>query len=146
LPEGAESAEIVIPSLAEQEDVNLMMGDADTRLLKQVVDRPTAGAIEGSQIVVPINCDREVDVSAFVENFNPVTPEGLEAGNLAHQRSGQRTEQRDRAYLFHLCQIGRYRIRCAAELRLPYAHQAILFRYLLARGFAGHCSAAASRR
>jgi hypothetical protein len=62
LPEGAESAEIIIPSLAEQEDVNLMVGDSDTSLLKEIVDRSAAGAIEGSQTVEAIDRYREVDI------------------------------------------------------------------------------------
>jgi hypothetical protein len=41
---GAEPAEIVIPSFAEQENVDLMVGDADTSLLEEIDDGPTAGA------------------------------------------------------------------------------------------------------
>jgi hypothetical protein len=55
LPEGAEPAEIVVPALAEQENIDLMVSDADAALLVEIVDRPAAGAIESRQIVQPVN-------------------------------------------------------------------------------------------
>ena len=89
LPESAEPTEIVIPSLAEQENVDLVMGDADTTPLEHIGDRPAAGTIERSQIVEAIDRDGEVDVSALVENLDAVAPEGLETRDFTHQRPRQ---------------------------------------------------------
>ncbi len=89
---GAEPAEIVVPSFAKQENIDLMVGDADTGLLKEIDDGPTAGAIESSEMVEAIDRYGEVDVATLVEDFDPVTLEGLEAGDLTSQRPGQRAE------------------------------------------------------
>jgi hypothetical protein len=142
LREAAEPAKIVIPSFAEQEDVDLMVGDADTSALKEIDDGAIASAVESGQIVEAINRNRKVDVSTLVENFDSMTPEGLEAGDFAHQRPGQRAEQRHRAHLFYLCKIRRYRVGGATERGLPREHEAVLFRDLSARGLAGHGSVA----
>ena len=142
LREGAEPAEIVIPSFAEQEDVDLVVGDADTSLLQEIDNGAIASAVESGQIVEAIDRNRKVDVSTLVKNFDSMTPEGLEAGNFAHQRPGQRAEQRHRAHLFYLCKIRCYRVGDATERGLPREHEAVLFRDLSARGLAGHGSAA----
>jgi hypothetical protein len=91
-PVGAEPAEIVVPSFAKQENIDLMVGDADTGLLKEIDDGPTAGAIESSQMGEAIDRYSEVDIATLVEDFDPMTLEGLEAGNLTRQRPDQRAE------------------------------------------------------
>ena len=119
-----------------------MVGDADTGLLKEIDDGPTAGAIESRQMVGAIDRYGEVDVAALVEDFDSVAPEGLEAGHLSRQRPGQRAEQRDRADFRNLGQVCRYHVRRAPECGLPREHEPVLFRDLSTRGLAGHGSAA----
>jgi hypothetical protein len=138
LREGTEPTEIIGPSLAEQENIDLVVRDADAASLKEIVDGPAAGAIESRQIVEAIDRYSEVDVSTLVQDFDPVTSEGLEARNFTHQGPGQRAEQRDRAYRRDLCQIDRYCVCGAPEPELPRDHEAILFRDLSASGLAGH--------
>jgi hypothetical protein len=136
LPEGTEPTEIIGPSLAEQENVDLVVRDADAASLEEIDDGPAAGAIESRQIFETI--DRYRKVSTLVQDLDPVTSEGLKARNFTNQWPGQRAEQRDRAYLRDLCQIDRYCVCGAPEPELPRDHEAILFRYLSARGLAGH--------
>jgi hypothetical protein len=81
LPESAEPAEIVIPSLAEQENLDLMMGNTDTGPLEHIGDRPAAGTIESGQIVEAIDRNGEVDA---------VAPEELEA---RHSRTSGRANE-----------------------------------------------------
>jgi hypothetical protein len=138
LRKGAEPAEIIGPIFAEQENVDLVVSDADAALLEEIDNSPTAGAIESGQIVEAIDCYREVDVSTLMEDLDTVTLEGLETWNFTYQRPGQRAEQRDRAYLRDLCQICRYRVCGAPQSELPRDHEAILFRDLSASGLAGH--------
>ena len=88
LPESAEPAEIVIPSLAEQENVDLMVGDPDAGPLEHIGDRPAAGAIENGQIVEAIDRDGEIDISALVQNLNAVAPEGLGTDTLTSGSPG----------------------------------------------------------
>lgn len=66
LRKGAEPAEIIIPVFAEQENVDLVMGDADTALFEEIDHGPTAGAIESRQMVEAIDRYSEVAVSALV--------------------------------------------------------------------------------
>lgn len=139
---GAQSAEIDIPCFPEEENVGLVVGDADSTLPIEIDDGPAAGAIESSKIVETIDPYCEVDVSTLVENLDPKTPEGLEAGNLAHERPGHRAEQRDRTHLWDLCEICRYRVRSPPERCLAREHVAILFRDFLACGASGHGSGA----
>jgi len=138
LPEGTEPTEIIGPSLAEQENVDLVVRDADAASLEEIDDGPAAGAIESRQIFEAIDRYRKVDVSTLVQDLHPVPSEGLKARNFTHQRPGQRAEQRDRAHLRDLCQIDRYCVCGAPEPELPRDHEAILFRDLLTRGLAGH--------
>jgi hypothetical protein len=138
LPEGTEPTEIIGPSLAEQENVDLVVRDADAASLEEIGDGSAAGAIESRQIVETIDRYRKVDVSTLVQDLDPVTSEGLKARNFTNQRPGQRAEQRDRAYLRDLCQIDRYYVCGAPEPELPRNHEAILFRDLLASTLAGH--------
>ncbi|WP_154071348.1 hypothetical protein [Bradyrhizobium lablabi] len=138
LRKGAEPAEVIGPALAEQENVDLVVSDADAALLMEIDHGPAAGPIKSRQIVEAIDRYGEVDVSTLVEDFDPVTSEGLKAWNFTNQRLGQRAEQRDRAYLRDLCQICRYCVCGAPESDLPRDHEAILFRDLSAGGLAGH--------
>ncbi len=89
---GAQSAEMVIPPCSEEENVGLVVGDADSTLAIEFGDGPTAGAIESGKIVEAIDPYCEVDVSTLVENLDPKTSEGLEAGNLAYERPRHRAE------------------------------------------------------
>jgi hypothetical protein len=66
---GAQPAEIVVPAGAEDEDVDLVMGDAGPTALMEVADCPAAGAVEGGKVVEAIDCDSQVDVSALVAGF-----------------------------------------------------------------------------
>jgi hypothetical protein len=86
LCERAKSSEIVIPIFGEQENVNLMVGDSDTSSLKQIDDGPIARAVERGQIVEAIDRYGQIDISAFVKDLDPMTPERLEAGHFAYER------------------------------------------------------------
>lgn len=77
---GAEPAEIVAPDIPEQENIDLVVGNADAAVLEQVGDGTTARAIERAEIIEAIDRDGEVDVLALVEDFDPVMPERREAG------------------------------------------------------------------
>jgi hypothetical protein len=91
-PVGAEPAEIVVPSFAKQENIDLMVGDADTGLLQEIDNGAAAGAIESSQMVEAIDRYGEIDVATLVQDFDPVTLEGLEARDLTSRASGLATE------------------------------------------------------
>jgi hypothetical protein len=95
-----------------------MVGNADTTLLEEIEDRPIAGAVERGEFVEAIDRYCDVDVAALVENFDSVTLERLETGDLARQWPGQRAEQRDRAHLRDLCQICRNRVSSTPERSL----------------------------
>jgi hypothetical protein len=66
LRKGAKPAEIIIPAFAEQENIDLVVGDADAASLKEIDDGPIADVIESRQIVEAIDRYREVDVSTLV--------------------------------------------------------------------------------
>ena len=78
----AEATPIVVPSVTEQEDLNLMVGYTDAGALEEVRDRPSANAIESREVVETIDPDRKINIVAFVQNLDPLAEKRLEARNF----------------------------------------------------------------
>src|SRR5215510_6441495 len=135
---GAQPAEIVVPAGAEDEDVDLVVGDAGATALMEIADCPAAGAVEGGKVVEAVDCDSQVHVSALVQDFDPEPPEGLEAGQLVLERLGDRAEQGHRAHLSEGREGGRHGIRSAPKHRLTRELVTVLLGDLATGGAMGH--------
>src|SRR5215470_6588917 len=66
---GAQPAEIVVPAGAEDEDVDLVVGDAGPAALMEGADGPAPGAVEGRKVVEAVDSHSQVDVSELVQDF-----------------------------------------------------------------------------
>lgn len=83
----AEATPIVVPSITEQEDFNLMLRDTDSGVREEVRDRLAAKALESHKVVETIDPERKIDIVAFVQDLDPVVAKRLEAGNFTLERA-----------------------------------------------------------
>ena len=93
--ERAEPAPVAIRSRLQDEDVDLMVRDADPVFVEDLVERPAAGlgqAVKGAAIGQP---DGEVHVSALVPDGDSRPAERLEAWHLFREGCGNGAEQHD---------------------------------------------------
>lgn len=101
-PEAAQPAEIAVGAGLDQEDVHLVMGDADGMVGEQLRKRSVARPIQGGEIVGVVHPDRQIHVLAVVQHL-PTAPRDLGFEGLGH-----RAEQGYGRDLRHMAESGRH--------------------------------------
>lgn len=91
-PGVAEAAEAAVGAGLDQEDVDLVAGDASA------VQGQVPGAAELAQPVQRVDPDGQVEVPAFAPDRDPRAPERMEARDLLPERAGDRPDDGDRLH------------------------------------------------
>lgn len=136
LPERAQSAEI--PVCVHQEDLDLMMGNANLLGFQQFVQRTTPSTLNAFQMIEVAQPHHQINVRALMPHGNVLSTILAKSRNLLLQWHGNRSEKYNLMHLRKFGQFVRHNLSRSAELLLAFQQAAVRLAHVLFGRLLGH--------